>query len=128
MDNLQTWLPNQIIPIGSGIGILVSTLLDITLFMVLYFMLPHGDSNWHAILLGSIGAGLFWELAKKAFLFFITNYISVSNLVYGSVAAIMALLTWAYISGLIFLFGAYLSVAYYNRKQLPQKQAIQSTF
>jgi hypothetical protein len=35
---------------------------------------------------------------------------------YGSVAAVIAFLTWAYLSGLIFLFGAYLNVAYYRLK------------
>ena len=72
-------------------------------------MLPHGASTWREILPGAIGAGLLWELAKKAFLFFVSTYISVSNLVYGSVAAIIAFLAWAYLSGLIFLFGALLS-------------------
>ena len=66
---------------------------------------------------GAMGAGLLWELAKKAFLFFVSTYISVSNLVYGSVAAIIAFLVWAYLSGLIFLFGAFLSVSYYQLKQ-----------
>jgi uncharacterized BrkB/YihY/UPF0761 family membrane protein len=42
--------------------------------------------------------------------------------VYGSVATIIAFLTWAYLSGLIFLFGAYLSVSYYQKKQ-QQKEA-----
>ena len=74
----------------------MAILLDIALFMLLYIMLPHGASTWREILPGAIGAGLLWELAKKAFLFFISTYISVSNLVYGSVAAIIAFLTWAY--------------------------------
>ena len=47
-------------------------------------------------------------------MFFITGYISVSNLIYGSVAAILAFLLWAYLSGLIFLFGAFLIVSYYR--------------
>ena len=47
---------------------------------------------------------------------FASTYLSVSNLIYGSVAAIMAILTWAYLSGLIFLFGAYLSVCYFQRR------------
>jgi uncharacterized BrkB/YihY/UPF0761 family membrane protein len=46
-----------------------------------------------------------------------------SNLVYGSVAAIIAFLTWAYLSGLIFLFGAFLSVAYFQHKQLQKETA-----
>jgi len=86
-------------------------------FLLLYILLPHGASTWHEILPGAIGAGLLWELAKKAFLSFVSTYISVSNLVYGSVAAIIAFLAWAYLSGLIFLFGAYLSVSYFQLKQ-----------
>ena len=120
--NLRTWLPDPIIPMGSGISFGVAILLDVALFMVLYILLPHGASTWREILPGAIGAGLLWELAKKAFLFFVSTYISVSNLVYGSVAAILAFLLWAYLSGLIFLFGAFLSVSYYRLKQ-PQPEA-----
>jgi membrane protein len=121
--NLRTWLPDPIIPIEGGISFVVAILLDVALFMVLYFMLPHGASTWREILPGAIGAGLLWELAKKAFLFFVSTYISISNLVYGSVAAIIAFLAWAYLSGLIFLFGAFLSVSYYQLKQQQQEAA-----
>jgi membrane protein len=92
-------------------------------FIVLYVMLPHGASTWREILPGAIVACLLWELAKKAFLFFVSTYISVSNLVYGSVAAIIAFLIGAYLSGLIFLFGAFLSASYYQQKQQQQKVA-----
>jgi len=103
-------------------------LLDVALFMVLYIMLPHGASSWREILTGAIGAGLLWELAKKAFLFFVSSYISVSNLVYGSVAAILAFLAWAYLSGHIFLFGAFLSVSLYRLKEAQQEAAGQIQF
>lgn len=116
---LRVWLPAPIFSMGSGVNSVLAILLNVALFMVLYIMLPHGSSTWREILPGAIGAGLLWELAKKAFLLFVTSYMSASNLVYGSVAAIIAILTWAYLSGLIFLFGAYLSVAY---SQLKQKQ------
>jgi len=115
--NLRTWMPNQIIPLGNGISFVLAILLDVALFMLLYIMLPHGVSTWREILPGAMGAGLLWELAKKAFLFFVSTYLSVSNLVYGSVAAIIAFLVWAYLSGLIFLFGAFLSLSYYQLKQ-----------
>jgi len=115
--NLRTWLPDPIIPIGGGFSFVVAILLDVSLFMVLYIMLPHGASTWREILPGAIGAGLLWELAKKAFLFLVSTYLSVSNLVYGSVAAMIAFLAWAYLSGLIFLFGAFLSVGYFQLKQ-----------
>ena len=125
ITNLRTWLPDQIVPIGGTISFVVAIVLDVALFMLLYILLPHGSSTWRDILPGALGAGLLWELAKKAFLLFISTYISISNLVYGSVAAIIAFLTWAYLSGLIFLFGAYLSVAYCRIKQQQKESADQ---
>jgi membrane protein len=123
MGNLQTWLPEQILPIWFVTSIVVAILLDVALFMIVYILLPHGASTWREILPGALGAGLLWEIAKKAFLLFVSTYISMSNLVYGSVAAIIAFLTWAYLSGLIFLFGANLSVSYYQLKQQQQEAA-----
>lgn len=117
LANLRPWLPDQITALAGGIGLALAILLDIAAFMVLYTLLPHGAAGWREILPGAIAAGLLWELAKKAYLFFVTGYISVSNLIYGSVAAILAFLLWAYLSGLIFLFGAFLIVSYYRLKQ-----------
>jgi membrane protein len=127
IGNLLTGLPDQLIQIVRGASLALAILLDIALFMVLYLMLPHAASNWREILPGAIGAGFLWELAKKTFLFFVSTYISVSNLVYGSVAAIIAILTWAYLSGLIFLFGAYLSVAYSHKRRRERETAAPSS-
>lgn len=115
--HLRTLLPDSIILMGGSAGLMLAILLDVALFMALYMILPHGASTWREIFPGALGAGFLWELAKKAFLSFVSTYISVSNLIYGSVAAIIAFLVWAYLSGLIFLFGAYLSVSYFQLKQ-----------
>jgi len=120
---LRTLLPDPIISMGGGASLVLAILLDVALFMVLYMILPHGASTWREILPGAMGAGFLWELAKKAFLSFVSTYISVSNLVYGSVAAIIAFLAWAYLSGLIFLFGAYLSVSFFQLQQ-QQKETV----
>ena len=119
--NFLTWLPGPIIQLVDGASLLLAILLDVALFMVVYLMLPHAAASWREILPGAIGAGLLWELAKRAFLLFISTYISISNLIYGSVAAVIAILTWVYFSSLIFLFGAYLSVAYYRQRQQQQE-------
>jgi len=121
--HLRTLLPDPIISMGGGASLVLAILLDVALFMVLYMILPHGASTWREILPGAMGAGFLWELAKKAFLSFVSAYISVSNLVYGSVAAIIAFLAWAYLSGLIFLFGAYLSVSYFQLKRQQKETA-----
>ena len=89
---------------------------------MLYMLFPHGAATWREVLPGAVGAGVLWELAKKAFLSFVATYISISNLVYGSVATIIAFLLWAYVSSLIFIFGAYLSVSYWELRQ-KQKQS-----
>jgi membrane protein len=122
ISSLRPWLPDQIIPIGGGVSMVLAIVLDVASFMVLYMLLPHGTASWREILPGAIGAGFLWEMAKKAFLFFVATYISISNLIYGSVAAIIAFLAWAYLSSLILLFGAHLSVSYYRRK-LQQREA-----
>jgi len=126
LANISTWLPAQILPIGIGISVVVAILLDIAFFMVIYLVLPHGTSTWRDILPGAIGAGLLWEIAKKIFLLFVSHYISISNLVYGSVTTIIAFLTWAYLSGLIFLLGAYLSFSFYQFRHR-KKDALSQT-
>ena len=84
-------------------------LASIALFAILYYSLPHVKLAWRNVLPGAIVAGLLWELAKRAFLYFVATYVTRSNLVYGSVGAITAFLTWTYVSSIIFLFGAYLN-------------------
>jgi membrane protein len=121
LANLRPWLPDSVTALAGGVGLALALLLDVASFMLLYTLLPHGAAGWREILPGAIAAGLLWELAKKGFLLFVATYISVSNLIYGSVAAIMAFLLWAFLSGLIFLFGAFVSVGYHRLKQ--QRQA-----
>lgn len=115
--NIRFWLPDLILPFGSGINFLLTLLLNVSLFMALYMLLPHGTASWREVLPGAMGAGALWEFAKKTFLYFVSTYITITNLVYGAVATIIAFLLWAYISSLIFIFGAYLSVSYWQLKQ-----------
>jgi membrane protein len=117
ITTFNSLLPSQVISIAGGFSYIVAIILDIALFMMLYIALPHGTSTWREILPGAMGAGLLWELAKKAFLIFVSTYVSISNLVYGSMAGMIAFMVWAYLSGLIFLFGVYLSFSYYRLKQ-----------
>ena len=84
-------------------------------------MLPHAKLSWQDVIVGAFAAGLLWELAKYVFLFFVTNYLTLSNLVYGSLTAIIGFLTWAYLSSLIFLFGAHVNLRYKQRRQDQQE-------
>lgn len=113
---LNRIVPDQIIRVSPYLNFMASALLSIALFALLYYMLPHMRMHWRDVLLGAVVAGLLWELAKRAFLFFVANYLTNTNVVYGSMTTIIAFLTWAYISSLIFLFGGHLNVRYKRRR------------
>jgi len=55
--------------------------------------------------LGALVASIAFDGAKWGFLYYIRTF-PVYNVVYGSVGAVMALLTWVYVSAIILLFGA----------------------
>ena len=83
-------------------------LITIALFAVVYRLVPNGRVKLRETLPSAIVAGLLWETAK---------YIFASSLqyfhydeIYGSVGAVVAVLTWSYVSSLILMFGAQLSV------------------
>lgn len=111
------FVPDQIIRVSPYLSVMGTALLSIALFALLYYMLPNMRMQWRDVLLGAVIAGLLWELAKRAFLFFVTNYLTNTNVVYGSMTTIIAFLTWAYISSLIFLFGGHVNVRYKRRRR-----------
>ena len=123
---LDRAMPDRLINVAAYVGIVGSALLSAVVFMLLYKMLPHAKLEWGDVALGAVLAGILWEVAKHAFLFFVTNYLTVSNLLYGSMAAIIAFLTWAYISMLIFLYGAHVNV-HYRRRRLERLPAASQT-
>lgn len=80
----------------------------VALFAAVYRLVPNGRVTLRDTLPSAIVAGLLWEAAK---------YIFASSLqyfhydeIYGSVGAVVAVLTWSYVSSLILMFGAQLSV------------------
>jgi membrane protein len=96
----------------------ISTLL----FALLYRFLPNTEVSWRDVVPGALVAGLLWEVLKRIFFFYATHYLAQSNLsqlIYGSLAAIIAFLAWAYASSIILIFGAYLNVAF-SQRRLPQ--------
>ncbi len=106
---VNSLLPDGLSRIGPFTTEFWAVFLDIILFALLYYFMPHVRLRWREVLPGAICAGIFWEGAKWLFLIFVANYLTRSNLVYGSVGTIIAFLTWTYISSLILLFGAYLN-------------------
>lgn len=66
------------------------------------------DARWQWLTPGSIFTAIVWLLLAIAFTFYVTR-LTDYNATYGSIAAIVMLLTWMYLSAYVFLFGAELN-------------------
>ncbi|HLA12789.1 MAG TPA: YihY/virulence factor BrkB family protein [Pyrinomonadaceae bacterium] len=89
----------------------VSFLLTVTLFVTLYRFMPRAAVTLRDTLPGAVLGGLLWEAAK--YLFALTLSYFHYDQVYGSVGAVVAVLTWSYVSSLILLFGAQLTAVFH---------------
>ena len=106
---VNSLLPERLSSIGPYTDRFWAALLNVSLFAILYRFMPHVRLRWRDVLPGAILAGVLWQAAKQLFLLFIARYLSSSNLIYGSVGAIIAFLMWTYVSSAILLFGALLN-------------------
>src|SRR5215469_15297616 len=84
--------------------IVASVIVTIVLFTVLYKLLPNTKVPVREALTGAVIAGVLWEGAKFGFAYLLPYFHY--DLLYGSIGAAVALLTWVYLSSLIMLFGA----------------------
>lgn len=87
-----------------SIFILGSAVITILLFTILYKFLPNTRITLREALTGAIVAGILWEGAKLGFAYLLPYFHY--DLLYGSIGAGIALLSWVYMSSVIMLFGA----------------------
>jgi membrane protein len=84
--------------------IVISVAVTVGLFALLYKILPNTVVTTGEALLGGVIAGVMWEGAKFGFAMLLPFFHY--DLLYGSIGAGVALLTWVYLSSVIMLFGA----------------------
>jgi len=91
-----------------------------------YHQLPDVDAEFHLLTPGSLVGALLWVAVTWGVGVWTTNVERI-NLAYGSLAAIMVLLTWFYLSAFAFLFGglvnAVLSPSPKERAPQPRKES-----
>lgn len=87
-----------------GVFIIGSVSVTIGLFAMLFKWLPNTDIPFLEALPGAVVAGVLWEGAKYGFAYLLPFFHY--ELLYGSIGAGIALLTWVYFSSTIMLFGA----------------------
>jgi membrane protein len=99
---------------------LVSLLVTFTLFAVVYRFMPNAYVTVHDTIPGALIGSLLWEAAKYVFAWSL-NYFHYDQ-IYGSVGAVVAVLTWGYVSSLVLLFGAQLT-GVFHREHMEQPVA-----
>lgn len=80
--------------------------LIIVFLWVVYLVLPNRRINPRAGLAGAILAGVAWRAARSLFALFLTSGLANYGLVYGSLASVIVLMLWTYMSGMIVFLGA----------------------
>lgn len=91
---------------------IISFIVTALLFIIVYRFMPKAEVSIRDTLPGAIIGGLLWELAKYVFAWSL-NYFHYDQ-IYGSVGAVVAVLTWSYVSSLILLFGAQLTAVFHR--------------
>ncbi len=79
--------------------------LNIVIFVLLFRFVPSRKVHWEAIWPAAVFGSAGWELAKGMFVWFLENLANFAD-VYGSIAVVIALLLWAYVTSSVFLLSA----------------------
>jgi membrane protein len=75
-------------------------------FVLTYRALPRVDVTYRDVWLGALLAAIAWALVKEGFAYYLGSSFANYDAVYGTLGAVVALLTWIYLSSLIILAGA----------------------
>jgi len=79
-------------------------------FALLFLVVPNRRVRWHHALVGALLSALLFELAKRGFVFYVTNFPTYERL-YGALATIPLFLVWIYVSWVVVLLGASVAAA-----------------
>ncbi len=108
--NAGLWVANHL---GAGKGWIllwgwlrwpITAVIIMLVAAMLYYLLPDVEQEWRFITPGSVvGTGL-WLLGSWGFTLYVDHFGNYTR-TYGSIGGVIVLLTWLYLSGLIFVLG-----------------------
>jgi len=85
--------------------------ITLAVFLLLYRFVPNCKTYWRHVWTGAVVAAILFEASKGIFMWYLVN-VANYELIYGSLASMMALLFWAYVSAFILILGAEISSEY----------------
>jgi membrane protein len=96
-------------PVAWLAGTMVHALLLVAAFYALYTVVPYGQRHRRSALAGAITATALFLIVRAGFLAILDRLWESVTLIYGPLALAALLLTWAWVIGLIVLFGGSLA-------------------
>lgn len=103
-------LPDVLSGLEYFVGRLLALAVLVAIFVSLYRWLPKRRTPWFPALVGGIGAGLLFELARWLFSAAFRTF-PPSSIYSGTLGALVVVVFWAYYAGMIFVLGAELASA-----------------
>jgi YihY family inner membrane protein len=114
LGELNHWIISTTEIIFDVLSVLASFLLTVFIFALIYKIVPYTRIRFGQVSHAAMYAGVTWELAKYAFTFWLRSH-NYRN-VYGSIATIIIILSWVYLSAGILLFFAKYSAQIQGRR------------
>lgn len=99
---------------------------SITAFVILYMVVPKKDVPFKYAIIGAIVAGIFFEIAKTLFALYLAAFPSY-QIIYGALATIPIIFLWVYLSWIIVLVGALITVSLQEYPTLKEQLEKDST-
>ncbi len=120
-------LDSQIKWIFTLLRVVLPLIIILLLFIVLYSVAPNIKTKFRSVLPGAIFTSVIWLLGSFAFGWYISNFGNYSK-TYGSIAGIIILLIWLYLTSFIIIIGAEINAIIHQRNvikgETPEEAAL----
>ncbi len=110
ITSMQLFQGDSFFGVGAWLLGMLPFLLSTLMFVVFYMVVPNKRVRFSHAIVGGLVAAVLFEIAKRAFAFYITQFPSYQA-IYGALATIPILFVWVYFSWMIALFGAELTAS-----------------